>query len=378
MRRSLVYVVAGLAAALAACAEEGDRNVTMPKRPFAPSNAPTHPKEKPSGFVVHNRIGNPLDDMMRGEGPGLVVLGGGAEVDDAYVWMRTTIGGTRRSAGDVVVLRVTDDDTYAEYVYAHGAFNSVQTIVVPQDATAENLDEAAAIVDRAEGIIFASDDASAFLRWRDSTLAMAVQRAFDRGGVIAGTGGGASVFGQFAHDTRAAATAVQTPDALANPYEKTIAFARDTFRLPQLEGLIIDTHFRENDRFGRLAAFMARQVADGTLATHPPRVFGIGVDEGNAVVIDRFARASLVQADTAGGGAYIITGGTPEQIMPDAPLIYRNLVVARLDAPGEMFDLDRACGTAFVYPVSVTGGGGRAYTPADPYEAPGIAHDCPL
>jgi cyanophycinase-like exopeptidase len=252
----------------------------------------------------------------------------------------------------------------------------VQTVVVMRSATADDLDDVAHVLELAEGVVLASDDAAEFLRWRGTALAEAVQRAFDRGGVIAGTGGGASVLGQFAHDA-ASASSVQTIDALANPYENSIAFARDTFRFPQLEGLIIDTHFRENDRFGRLSAFMARQVADGTLASHPPRVFGIGVDEGNAVTIDRFGRALLFQADGVEGGAYILAGGSPEQIMPDQPLIYRDLVVARMDSPGEAFDLDRGCGTAFVYRVSVSGGDPQKYSPTNPYEAPGIAHDCP-
>ena len=378
MRRWLTHVVvAGFVAALAACAEEGDRNVTSPSRSNAPANrAPWTDNDSDGALVVHARLGSPVDDEMGPIGPGLVLIGGGPEVDAAFHWMRATIAATRHEAGDVVVLRANDDDSFAEHVASLGVFNSVQTLTLSPNASTDDLAEVAFLLSRAEGVIVASDDATEFLRWRGTELARAVQSVFDRGGVVVGVGGGASIFGQFAHDTVHAPGSVQTADAIANPFAKSMMFARDTFNFPQLEGLIVDTHFRENDRFGRLAAFMARQVSDGTLASHPPRVFGIGIDEGNAVVIDRFARASLIQADGVTGGAYIITGGTPEQIVPDMPLVYRDLVVARMDAPGEAFDLNRACGTAFIYKVTVHGGADTAYEPANPYIAAGVATAC--
>jgi cyanophycinase-like exopeptidase len=376
MRHCIAYVVvAGVAGALG-CAEAGDLGPSAPTRAEATSQPAPNDLLPQSALVIHERIGNPLDDEMRGEGPGLVVLGGGPNVDDAYAWMRTTIGCTRRYAGDIVVLRANDDDSYAQYIADRDLFNSVQTIVVPLGATADDLGIVANILDRAEGVVLASEDPTEVLRWHGTDLAAAVQRAFDRGGVVAATGGGATVLGQFAHDTGGAVDSVHTSDAIANPYEKSIHFARDMFHFPQLEGMVVDTHFRQGDRFGRLSAFMARQVADGTLSTHPPRALGIGVDEGSALTIDRFGRFSLVQAPGAEGSAFILIGGTPQRIAPNAPLVYTGLVVARLDAPGEMFDLDRACGTAFVYTVSVAGGGGTMYSPPNPYEAQGVAHDC--
>lgn len=379
MRRRFVHVVvAGLTAALFACAEEGDRNVNVPTSVSVPSDhrLPFGGTSSDGALVVHSRLGSPADDQMGPIGPGIVLLGGGPDVDSAFHWMRATIAATRHTAGDVVVLRANDDDSLAQHVAELGVFNSVQTLTLSPKASADDLDVVAFFLSRAEGVIIASDDASEFLRWRTTALVAAVQGVFDRGGVVAGVGGGASILGQFAHDTALASGAVQTSDAIANPFGKSMVFVRDTFRFPQLEGFLVDAHFRENDRFGRLAAFMARQVSDGTLASHPPRVFGIGVDQGNAVVIDRFSRASLLQADGVAGGAYVLTGGAPEQIKPGLPLVYRDIVVARMDSPGEAFDLDRGCGTAFMYRVSVQGGDMQRYAPIDPYEAAGVSNDC--
>jgi cyanophycinase-like exopeptidase len=368
-------VLASLAAQLFACAEAGDVASIVETSPTAPPQARAS-SEDTHALIVHDRIGNALDDIMRAEGPGLVVVGGVTNVDDAFVWMRKTIGCTRVSAGDIVVLRIDDDDTYAQYVADRGAFNSVQTIVVSRDATTDDFAVAAHIVDFAEGIVLVSEDPGAILRWRGTPLVDAVQRAFERGGVVAALGGGATVLGQFAYDTRQASSFAQSADALANPYESSIAFARDTFRFPQLEGFVVDAHFRQGDRFGRLAAFMARQVGDDALVSHPPRAVGIGVDDANALTIDRFGRVSLLQATGAEGGAFVVVGGTPTQIVPNAPLIYRDLVVARLDAPGETFDLERGCGTAFVYTVTVDATATSVYAPANPYEARGFAYDC--
>ncbi len=378
MRRRFVnVVVAGITAALVACAEEGDRNVTSPAKTAAPANRALHNDVSSDGaLVVHTRLGSPVDDPMGPVGPGLVLMGGGPDVDAAFHWMHATIASTRGSAGDVVVLRANDDDSFAQHVASLGVFNSVQTLTLTPGASADDLEVAAYLISRAEGVIIASDDATEFLRWRTSVLVAAVQAVFDRGGVVAGVGGGASILGQFTHDTALASGPVQTSDALQNPFGKSVIFANDTFRFPQLEGLIVDAHFRENDRFGRLSAFMARQISDGTLVTHPPRALGIGIDAGNALVIDRFSRASLFQAEGAKGGAYILNGGTPDQIKPGQPLVYRDIVVARMDSPGEAYDLSRSCGTAFVYSVSVRGDTVKQYEPFDPYKAAGISNDC--
>jgi len=51
-------------------------------------------------------------------------MGGGSDVDEAFVWMITNSGG-----GDILVLRASGADGYNDYIYGLGEVNSVSTIV---------------------------------------------------------------------------------------------------------------------------------------------------------------------------------------------------------------------------------------------------------
>jgi len=376
MRSLSLLAATFLASTLAACAGEGSGAGGAGAGVNDPVNRAPPPAEA-SGLTVYPRVGSDQDDAIRPSGPGLVLIGGARPVDDAFVWAQQTLSGGRVIAGDVVVLRVTGDDSYSGYLAGLAGFNSVQTLRVALSSSAADFALAADIVARAEVVFFAEEDAESFLRWRGTPVIDAIQGVYTRGGIVAGLGDASSLFGGFSFDAVAAAGAtVATPDALANPYEKAMVFAPSMFQFPQLEGLLVDPRFRDDDRFGRLSAFMARQVADGVLTTNPPRVFGIGVDDGSAVVIDRFARVTLFQQPNAIGGAYVLAAGTPQQIQPGLPLIYPDISVSRLDSPQMQYDLGFACGDAFSYPVSVTGGAAQIYAPANPYEAPGVANHC--
>jgi hypothetical protein len=57
--------------------------------------------------------------------PGLLLAGGGGDVDEAFRWFAT-----RADGGDVVVLRASGSDGYNDYLHREiGGFNSVESIV---------------------------------------------------------------------------------------------------------------------------------------------------------------------------------------------------------------------------------------------------------
>lgn len=378
MRRFIVHVGIVASAALSSltgaggCAVEGDADVPAPVLSTGPSSA-IAPHIGAGRLVVYPRIGSTADDGLLPLGPALVLMGGGADVDDAFSWSHSLIAGGRRVAGDVVVLTVNGDDRYGAYLAGTAAFNSVQTVRVPAGVSDEELLITARILARAEMVFLTAEDPSSYLRWQKTPIISAIQAVFDRGGVIGGTGGGAAVLGEGAYD---GLESVASPDAMANPYETSITFTRRLFRFAQLEGAVVDPHFRSGDRFGRLAAFMARQIADGAVSSHPPMALGIGVDEGSALLIDRFGRVTLAQAPDAKGGGYIVTGGAAQQIASNKPLVYGGLLVARMDQKGEAFDTSRGCGTAFLYRVSIDGEAAHPYAPNDPYVAAGVQSHC--
>ena len=354
------------------CAVEGNADLPSPVMASGPSSAMA-PHMGAGGLVVYPRVGNPNDDGIDPLGPALVLMGGGADVDDAFTWAQGVIAGSRRTAGDVIVLTVNGDDRYAGYIAGIAGFNSVQTLRIAAGASDDDYAMAARILARAEVVFLTGEDPSAYLDWRRTPIIAAIQGVFDRGGVVGGTGGGAAVLGDAAYDGPGP---VESPDAMENPYEKTITFTRRLFHFAPLEGAVVDPHFRSGERFGRLATFMARQIADGAIVADPPIALGIGVDEGSALLVDRFGRVTLAQAADAKGGGYIVTGGAAQQILADEPLVYDGLEVARLDQKGEAFDTTRGCGTAFLYRVSIDGEAKQPYAPRDPYVAPGVQSHC--
>lgn len=331
--------------------------------------------EAAAAITVYPRVGSPTDSTITPQGPGLVVMGGGNDVDTAFVWMHDTIAGSSAvSAGDVTVLRATGANAYDAYIAGLTKFNSVQTLVIPTPASASDLSTAAAIIDKAEVVFFTGGNQADYVGWKGSALMTAVAAVYQRGGAIGGTSAGAAVLGQFIFDSVTATSGnVASADAVANPFEATISFTRNMLPLTILNDAITDPHFVVRDRFGRLAAFMARQLADGAASGV---VHGIGVDEGNAIVIGKDGIGTLKQYTHGSGSAFVITGGAPTTISAGQPLVYPMLTVTRLDADGQTYDFNAWCGNTTTYRVGVDGTATPIYNPASPYTAPGVAGTC--
>lgn len=64
---------------------------------------------------------------------GIVLMGGGMDVDEAIKWINTKSGG-----GDFVVLRSTGSNGYNDYIYGLGGVNSVQTLLITSRAQAND------------------------------------------------------------------------------------------------------------------------------------------------------------------------------------------------------------------------------------------------
>ena len=170
---------------------------------------------------------------------------------------------------------------------------------------------------------------------------------------------------------------VHSKEALANPFSSSLTFTHNMLRFPPLAGWITDTHFDTRSRFGRLTSFMARQIADGTVSGPTPQVYVVGVDEDDAVVVDKTGKAKLLQSPSGSGAAYFLVGGPARQVKAGEPLIYPNLKVTRLDSSQKYFDLTKRCGTGPTYTVSVDASGSNPFGAVDPYSARGAASSCP-
>src|SRR5215211_3018429 len=63
------------------------------------------------------------EDVTASTSAGLVLMGGGTDVDAAFQWMIGKSGG-----GDFVVIRATGTDAYNPYIFGLGTVDSVETL----------------------------------------------------------------------------------------------------------------------------------------------------------------------------------------------------------------------------------------------------------
>ncbi len=144
-------------------------------------------------------------------------------------------------------------------------------------------------------------------------------------------------------------------------------------------------HFVTRDRLGRLATFVARQYADGVA---PAGVLGIGVDESNALLVDKNGLATLVQQGgrnreprRAPAPAYSASRSARANHACQAgqALLYKNLTVTRLANPKtDSFNLAQGCGTGVSFSLTVDGTSTSNPYSSNPYKAAGVATKLPL
>jgi cyanophycinase len=300
--------------------------------------------EPPAG-LEHYLTGDPADADVVPTGPGLLLMGGGPDVDAAFRWQRDQIAG-----GDVVVLRTSGSDGYNDYLFTDiGQVDSVETLLVTSRALADD-PYVGWRVATAEAVFLAGGDQATYLdAWKDTAVSAGLQTVWERGGVLGGTSAGCAVLGSLVY--AAYEGSVRPDEALEDPFNRFMTF--DTFLdLPPLRGVITDTHFYERDRFGRLVGFTARLAVDAGSGV------GIGVDEGTALMVDAGGRGRVV----GDGYVYVVRGGAPEVCLPGEPLVY-DLDSHPLVAGDEVL-LPAGTNPVPAEPVSASDG---LLTPASPY-----------
>jgi cyanophycinase-like exopeptidase len=359
-----------VSATLAACAAGGpdgpvvETGVPATSEPSAPA-----PNTRPQ-VVFYPRVGSLMDDAWGSLGPGVVLMNAGLAPKSAFTWIHDTVD-KPRIAGDVVALCTRGGDVYSEALLNAAPFNSVQTVLVPPESTAEQLALVAGRLKTVEVVFLGDGEPSAYAAWASGPIGAAVRSVYDRGGVIAGAGAGAVALGWTLRTADASSAA-----ALANPFDARIALAPGPFALPLLEGTSVEPQFRSGDRFGLLAAITARTVASGLGVATGVAPMGIGLEGGAALAFDRLGSVTLLDDGGAAGSAWLVRGGAVEDVTAGQALVWKDASVTRFDAPGESLTFYAQCGTAFSYGVSIDGSAAAPFTPADPYDAHGASSPC--
>ncbi|MFN3597096.1 MAG: cyanophycinase [Rubricoccaceae bacterium] len=207
-------------------------------------------------------------------------------------------------------------DRYAELFRELGA---ARVEVLPITEREEALDDAfAEKVCHATGVFLTGGNQLRLSTILGGTpIARAIRRCHASGAVVAGTSAGAAILAEHM---------IAGGEAGATPYANGVILAPG---LGLTNGLIIDQHFRQRDRLGRLLAAIA----------YNPFSVGVGLDEDTALFLDAAGRFEVV-----GSGAVTVVDpsdlvySSMDSAVPGQPVSLIGLAVHILSEGGR-FDL---------------------------------------
>jgi cyanophycinase len=287
------------------------------------------------------RVGNRADVAGVSEA-GFALMGGGADLDEAFRWLCGRAGG-----GDLLVLRATNSDDYNSYIEKLCKVNSVATIVISSREAAGDPFVAQTIRHASALFISGGDQANYINFWMGTPVQAALNDAIARGVPIGGTSAGLAVMGEYAYSAQGDKPNDPNLDdktALADPFGARITLVRGFLDVPILKGVITDTHFAKRNRMGRLLVFLAR--------LHEQKVRGIGVQEGAAVLLEPDGTAKVVGR----GSAYFVEPKENAAVLEAGkPLTMRNVDVQKV-SPGHAFNVKTWQGEAVRYSLSADAG----------------------
>jgi cyanophycinase len=293
-----------------------------------------------AGSYQYFRTGN-KNDLQTIPAAGTAMMGGGTDLDEAFRWLCQ-----KGNGGDFLILRAAGNEDYNPYVNGLCKLNSVATLIISDRQAAQD-PAVAEIIRHAEVIFIAGGDQAYYIRaWKGTPVEDAINADIGAGKPIGGTSAGLAVLGEFAYgalgDTPDG-NDLASSDVLPNPYFGRVTLIRGFLKVPHLENLLTDSHFRKRDRMGRTLGFLARIMQDGW--SKSPRE--IAIDEKSAVLFEPDGKGAVVGN---GQGAYFIRPTvSPEICESRKPLTFRNVGVYRVPTGGH-FNL-----------LSWSGEGGAAY-----------------
>ena len=277
---------------------------------------------EPPSDLQHWLTGNP-EDIAIETTEALLLIGGGREPDEGFVWWNEHVHG-----GDVVILRVSGSDGYNEYLYTDiGGLNSVETLKIDSQELA-NDPYVVQQLTNAEGVFVAGGDQWDYLSlWRDTLLHEALQEHVLQGKPIGGTSAGLAILGSWIFSAQHGT--VYSDEVLLDPYNEYVQISERFLSVSSLEGAITDSHFSERERLGRLIGFVGR------LRTEGKDVYGLGIDESTASLLG--AQAPRV----VGEGAVIVVQpeDAPLLCVQGEPLVWSSIPVIRRTAQGEHIEM---------------------------------------
>jgi len=258
--------------------------------------------------VDHYLLGNPNAKTPARVEPGLLLMGGGDRNFEALRWFMAKAG-----HGRIVILRASQGGEIGEEFFNKvGGITAAETFVF-KDREAASDPAVLAAIRRADGIFIAGGDQARYVRyWRDTPLARALDDHVRAGKPLGGTSAGLAILGEYLYGAMDGGS-LTSPRALSDPLGESNTIETGFLNIPQLEGVVTDTHFSERARLGRLVAFLAKSEE---MAGRP--FLGLGGDENAALAVEANGSAR-VYATAPDAGATVVHGGFARTVMPDQP-----------------------------------------------------------
>lgn len=262
--------------------------------------------------------------------PTLFIIGGAEDrVGKAALLRRfVRISGGRRSRLVIIPTASSfQDEVVASYseVFTRFGVESID-VVNPQSRHESHDPRAVALLDQATGIFMSGGSQLRLSQFFPGTpLGDALHRAHARGAVVAGTSAGASIMSEFM---------ISMGDEGITPVQRASQISAG---MGLLKGAIVDQHFAQRSRYGRLLSVVAAS----------PSLLGIGIDEDTAIEV-----ADGSQFTVHGrGGVIVMNCRDVTTDAPDArrgaPLLISGAVIHTLPA-GATFGLATASLIDFV------------------------------
>jgi cyanophycinase len=252
------------------------------------------------------------------KGP-LVIIGGHEDKEGERVILREVANALNGNKLVIATLASREPEEYFEsYREAFKTLGVEELVELYVEDRAEADDPSKlALLDGAGGVFFTGGDQMRITRHiGGSPVENAIKEVRERGGVIAGTSAGASVMGD---------TMLSGGGSKESPRLGDLGVASG---LGLLHDVIIDQHFAERGRIGRLLGVVAGS----------DKPLGVGIDEDTAIVVNGSSFRVI-----GSGGAYVIDGTSvsASNITAGKQDDLLSVTEARIHllAPGDTFDL---------------------------------------
>ena len=207
----------------------------------------------------------------------IMLVGGGSEDDGGWSDAPYKWAVDNSSNKKVAVVSYSDEDNWIpDYFKSLGAVEATNIKIDSRELA--DLQSTYDELMKYDVFFFKGGDQSFYyLFFKNTKTQEAIVDKFNAGGVISGTSAGMAILSKVIFTAETAS--VYPDEALKNFNNADITLAGDF--LPFLPGFIVDSHFTERGRIGRLLPFLAKWFVD-----KDELLTGIGVDDRTALCID--------------------------------------------------------------------------------------------